>query len=53
MTLRGHSTSPGALLHAAMIVSLVIDSDPSRPRIDQALQGLGLERIQLLPVRVK
>ncbi|RBQ17270.1 hypothetical protein DP939_25335 [Spongiactinospora rosea] len=42
-----------ALLQAASVVSPLIDDDPLRPSIDQALTDLGLENTQLLPTRVK
>ncbi|MER7684853.1 DUF5677 domain-containing protein [Streptomyces sp. NPDC097610] len=42
-----------ALLQASTVVSPLIESDPLRPSIDQALADLGLQSTQLLPVRVK
>lgn len=42
-----------ALLQAAGAVSPLIEGDPLRPSIDQALADLGLENIQLLPTRVR
>ncbi|MBL1086759.1 hypothetical protein JK359_33170 [Streptomyces actinomycinicus] len=42
-----------ALLQAATVVSPLIEGDPLRPSINQALAALGLENTQLLPVRVK
>ncbi|MEU8251648.1 DUF5677 domain-containing protein [Nonomuraea sp. NPDC048916] len=42
-----------ALLQAASVVSPLIDGDPLRPSIDQALADLGFENIQLLPTRVR
>lgn len=42
-----------ALLQTAMVVSPLIDGDPLRSVIDQALADLGLNSTQLLPTRVR
>ncbi|GAA1107856.1 DUF5677 domain-containing protein [Kitasatospora arboriphila] len=42
-----------ALLQAASVVSPLLDGDPMRAAIDQAVADLGLENVQLLPTRVK
>ncbi|MFJ3817708.1 DUF5677 domain-containing protein [Streptomyces sp. NPDC090056] len=42
-----------ALVQSATVVSPLIEGDPLRPAIDKAIADLGLEDVQLLPVRVK
>jgi hypothetical protein len=40
-----------ALLQAAHVFSPLLDGDPLRPAVDQALADLGLEGFQLVPTR--
>ncbi|WP_446039044.1 DUF5677 domain-containing protein [Streptomyces sp. SID1121] len=40
-----------ALLQAAHVFSPLLDGDPLRPAVDQALADLGLEGLQLVPAR--
>lgn len=40
-----------ALLQAAHVFSPLLDGDPLRPAVDQALAKLGLEGLQLVPTR--